>query len=258
MRLCLIQSDTVWENKAANRSRCCALIEAAAEGGAQLAVFPELSLTGFSMNPQLAEPPDGETPEFFSRLTGELGIAAGFGFACAHDGVITNRFCIADRGRITAAYDKIHPFSFGGERGVYSGGDRLAAAEVCGVAAGLTVCYDLRFPELYQALSKSCTLILNIANWPDNRRDHWLTLLKARAIENQCYIAGCNRCGKGGGLSYSGDSAVFSPSGELLCSAGQYSEGMIYADIKPEECAAVQGSFPVKKDRREELYREFY
>lgn len=258
MKLCLVQRDIVWENKPANRSRCHIAMEQAAEQGAQLVVFPELSLTGFTMNPALAEPPDGETVEFFSAVSRELGIAAGFGFACAHYGVITNRFCIADRGVITAAYDKIHPFSYGGECSVYSAGSKLVKAEVCGETVGLTVCYDLRFPELYQALSGSCSVILVIANWPDKRSEHWKALLKARAVENQCYIAGCNRCGEGGGLSYSGDSAVYSPAGKLICAAESYKDELIFADVRREECAAVQGSFPVKKDRRPDLYRDFY
>ena len=258
MKLCLVQSDIVWENKQANMSRCRASMEQAGEQGAQLVVFPELSLTGFTMNPALAEPEDGGTAEFFVETTRELGIAAGFGFACVHDGVITNRFCIADRGVITAEYDKLHPFSYGGECGVYSPGNRLVTAEVCGETVGLTVCYDLRFPEVYQALSESCSAILVIANWPDKRSEHWKTLLKARSIENQCYIAGCNRCGNGGGLNYSGDSAVFSPAGELICAAEAYKEQMIFADVRREVCASVQGSFPVKQDRRRDLYRDFY
>lgn len=258
MKLCIVQSDIVWENKPANRSRCRTAMETAAEQGAQLVVFPELSLTGFTMNSVLAEPPDGNTVQYFNDISRELGIAAAFGFACEHDGIITNRLCIADSGKISAEYDKIHPFSYGGECSVYSAGNRLAAAEVRGEAVGLTICYDLRFPELYQALSRSCSLVIAIANWPDKRSEHWKALLKARAIENQCYIAGCNRCGYGGGLGYSGDSAVYSPSGELICAAEPYKEQLIFAEVNREKCAEVQGSFPLKNDRRLDLYRDFY
>lgn len=258
LKLCISQSDIIWENKQDNMSRCRSAMRRAAEQGAQLVVFPELSLTGFSMNSALAEPPDGETVQFFTDASCELGIAAAFGFACGSGGKITNRLCIADNGIITAEYDKLHPFSYGGECSVYSPGNSLASAEVCGEVVGLTICYDLRFPEIYQALSRSCSLIIVIANWPDKRSEHWSTLLKARAIENQCYIAGCNRCGNGGGLSYSGDSAVFSPSGELICAAQPYDEQLIFADINRDECAKVQESFPLKNDRRLDLYRDFY
>ncbi|MGN1341354.1 MAG: nitrilase-related carbon-nitrogen hydrolase [Oscillospiraceae bacterium] len=258
MKLCLVQSDIEWESKTANMTSCRTAMEQAAGKGAQLVVFPELSLTGFTMNPELAEPENGDTVEFFTQITREFGTAAGFGFACVHDGVITNRFCIADKGVITASYDKLHPFSYGGECSVYSHGNRLVTAKVCGEIVGLSVCYDLRFPEVYQALSRSCSVILVIANWPDKRSEHWKTLLKARAIENQCYIAGCNRCGNGGGLSYSGDSAVYSPEGELICAAEPYKQQLIFADVRRDVCTSVQGSFPLKQDRRRELYKDFY
>ncbi|MCI5668619.1 MAG: carbon-nitrogen family hydrolase [Oscillospiraceae bacterium] len=258
MKICAAQTDIIWENKQENMRRSREIIETAAGQGAHLVVFPELSLTGFTMNPELAEPPDGRTVQFFTEVSREFGIAAAFGFACRHDGVITNRLCIADRGEITAKYDKIHPFSYGGECEVYTGGSKLAIAEVFGESVGLSVCYDLRFPEVFQALSEECSVILTIANWPDKRSEHWTALLKARAIENQCYIVGCNRCGNGGGLSYSGDSAVYSPSGELICAAAPYKEELIYADISREECSIVQNSFPLKKDRRYDLYRKFY
>lgn len=258
MKLCLVQNDIVWENKAANREKAAVFLSQAAEQGAQLVVFPEMSLTGFSMNVSLAEPPNGDTVEFFADRTRELGIAAGFGFSCIHDGIITNRFCIAYNGEIVAAYDKIHPFSYGGENLTYTAGNCPVIAEVCAERIGLTVCYDLRFPELYQKLSENCSVILTIANWPDTRSVHWNTLLKARAIENQCYVAGCNRCGSAGGLSYSGESAVYSPEGEVVCAAGSYKEQMIYAEVSREICAAVRGSFPLKKDRRCDLYRDFY
>lgn len=258
MKICAAQTDIIWENKQENMRRSREIIETAAGQGAQLVVFPELSLTGFTMNPELAEPPDGRTVQFFAEVSRDFGIAVAFGFACRHDGVITNRLSIADRGEITGVYDKIHPFSYGGECEVYTGGNKLAAVEVSGETVGLTVCYDLRFPEVFQALSERCSVILTIANWPDRRREHWKTLLRARAIENQCCIVGCNRCGNGGGLSYSGDSAVFSPSGELICAAEPYKENLIFADISREECIAVQSSFPLKIDRRIDLYRGFY
>lgn len=258
MKICAAQTDIIWENKQENMRRSREIIETAAGQGAQLVVFPELSLTGFTMNPELAEPPDGRTVQFFAEVSREFGIAAAFGFACSHDGVITNRLCIADRGEITAEYDKIHPFSYGGECAVYSSGNRIVTANTGGITTGLSVCYDLRFPEIYQAMSGSCQLLLVSANWPDTRAYHWDTLIKARAIENQCYFAGCNRCGNGGGLSYSGDSIVCSPSGEVIAAAEPYKEQLVFADIGCEEVGRLRGGFPLKKDRRLDIYRKFY
>lgn len=258
MKLCLAQTDIVWEDKSQNMRHYHDLTMEAAENGAELIVFPELSLTGFTMNADLAEQPDGETAGFFCKETAESGIAAAFGFACRSGGVITNRMCIADHGKITAAYDKIHPFSYGGECAVYTGGNQIWRTEVSGVDTGLSVCYDLRFPEIYQALSGKSQLILVIANWSDSRSYHWETLIKARAIENQCYIAGCNRCGNSGELSYSGNSMICSPTGEVLAAAEPYKEMLIYADIDTEEVSRVRSGFPLKNDRRQDLYRDFY
>lgn len=258
MKLCLAQTNIVWEDKSANMHKAREILAEAARRGTDLVVFPELSLTGFTMNASLAEPVDGETVRFFQNATADLKIAAAFGFACAHDGVVTNRLCIADHGEITAEYDKIHPFSYGGECSVYSGGSRIVTAEICGIRVGLSVCYDLRFPELYQAMSEQCQLILVSANWPDSREYHWNTLLRARAIENQCYIAGCNRCGTGGGLDYSGGSIVCSPTGEVISAAEPYKEGLVAAEISEEEVSRIRRGFPLKNDRRQDLYRDFY
>lgn len=258
LKLCLAQTDIVWEDKSANMHKCRDIMNEAARQSADLVVFPELSLTGFTMNSGLSEAYNGETVQFFKQCTEDFGVAAAFGYACAHDGVITNRMSIADHGEITAEYDKIHPFSHGGECSVYSGGNSLCITDICGVTVGLTICYDLRFPEIYQALSGKCQLILVSANWPESRSVHWNALLKARAIENQCYIAGCNRCGSGNGLTYSGDSKVYSPDGEVLCRIMPYAEGLIYADIDKEKCSGIRAEFPLKNDRRQDLYIDFY
>lgn len=158
LKLCAAQMDIAWENKAENLKKCSVLAEQAASNGAQLIVFPELTLTGFSMNKDLSEPPDGDSVNQFMRLSEKVGIAAGFGFACRTGEGITNRFCIVNAGRVVANYDKIHPFSYGGECATYTGGNLPASVELFGEAIGLTVCYDMRFPELYQALSQTCTL----------------------------------------------------------------------------------------------------
>lgn len=255
MRVCAVQMDTVWEDKSANMPLCREFARQAA-GKCELLVFPELSLTGFSMNKSLAEPPNGETERFFCALSEEFGIAIAYGFACSEGGRITNRLCVSQGGRTVARYDKLHPFSYGGE--IFSAGDRVAFAEVAGMRLGLAVCYDLRFPELFSRLSRECGGIVVIANWPEKRRDHWLALLKARAIENQCYIVGCNRTGAGGGLCYSGDSAVFSPTGELISGAPPNEESLVFAELSQEVVSRAREDFPVSTDRRPSLYREFY
>ncbi len=258
MKLCVAQMDISRENKAENLLKCEGFVKEASENSADLIVFPELTLTGFSMNREIAETPDGDTVRDFAALSKQYGIAVGFGFACKSGEVITNRFCIASGGDIIVKYDKIHPFSYGGETAVYTAGNSLATVELCGVRVGLTICYDLRFPELYMELSRKCHLIINIANWPDSRCMHWLTLLKSRAIECQSYIAGCNRCGSGNGLIYLGESGIYAPTGLRMVSGGIGDEKLIYAEVSAAECENIRAEFPVKNDRRNDLYRDFY
>lgn len=258
MRVCVSQSDTAWEAPAENMKRCRELICEAARNGADLIVFPEMCLTGFTMKGELADT-TGETVSFFGECSEKYGIACVFGYSRAEGGKLYNRLAAADKnGALLAEYSKLHPFSYSGEGDVYSAGDEVVSADICGIKTGLTICYDLRFPELYQRLSRECGCIIVSANWPEQRRAHWNTLLHARAIENQCYIIGCNRCKEGGGLLYSGDSAVYAPDGELLCAAPPYERALIYADVSAEEVKSVQRGFPLKKDRRNDIYRNFY
>ncbi len=257
MKICVCQTDIVWENKSENMKKCDAALRNAAKNGADVAVFPELTLTGFSMDTYLAEPHDGETVNFFREISAKYAVSCIFGYALAEQARVFNNLAVASNGSIIGEYSKIHPFSYGGESAVYSAGSIPKIVDLSNTAFGLTVCYDLRFPELYQQLSKKSECIVVSANWPMQRRDHWVSLLCARAIENQCYIVACNRCGSGGGLDYSGDSMIVSPDGSCLARCDN-SEMNIYADIDIENVHNLRHSFPVKTDRRIELYRSFY
>lgn len=120
---------------------------------------------------------------------------------------------------------------------------------------GLTICYDLRFPELYSALGKQCDLIINIANWPARRIDHWHALLKARTIENQIYIVGVNRISKDGkGLEYVKSSQVVNPNGELL--NPDMSEDVVdIVDIDPEYVGQFKKILSTTQDRKLTFYK---
>lgn len=256
MRVCAVQMDIAWEDKETNMSACRRMVQQAGE--CDLILFPEMTLTGFSMNAGLAEPPDGKTYEFFMGLSKEFGAAIVFGYPVSVGCRIYNRLCAVDSGRQAAFYDKMHPFSYGGECEVFSSGSEVCEADIRGIKTGFTICYDLRFPELYQKLSQNCPLIVCSASWPEKRREHWITLLKARAIETQSYIVGCNRVGSGGGLSYSGDSMIISPFGDIIAQAAYGKEQLIYADISAEVAETARSEFPVKADRRNDIYKKFY
>lgn len=254
VRVCAVQTDTVWQDKGANMALCRRYYEQAE--GCELVVFPELSLTGFTSESAFAEPPDGETVRFFTELTKGSSAAVCFGYACDDGGRTFNRMCVCADGRVIAQYDKLHPFTVGGEG--FCAGDRLVSADIAGVNTGLTICYDLRFPEVYQALADDCALILCAANWPASRRGQLTALARARAIETQAFVVVCNRTGAGGGIVYDGGTAVFSPMGDVIAQAQGAHAQAVFADIDPLAADAARAAFPMRADRRPELYRSFY
>jgi predicted amidohydrolase len=151
-------------------------------------------------------------------------------------------------------YQKIHPFSFGDENQHYRPGDRVVTWDVEGLRITPFVCYDLRFPEPFRLAADDTDAFVVIANWPERRREHWRTLLRARAIENQAYVLGVNRVGEGGGLVYSGDSAAIDPLGRTLVEASER-EAVLVADVEPGAVASWRSTFPALKDRRPEAVR---
>lgn len=260
MKLGLGQIDIVWEEKEQNKKTCSKLMEQAKNCCVDLLIFPEMTLTGFSMNiSKIAEQKEcSDTVQFFQKEAKKLQLSVGFGVVFKKGEKAANHFVIVDKtGNILADYEKIHPFSFGEESNFYLPGSQIAFCKIQDLKISPLICYDLRFPELFQVCSKKSHLILVIANWPAARQEHWLTLLKARAIENQCYIAGINRIGEGNQLTYQGASSVFDPYGTLISSAPTES-GFITAEILPETVEKYQKEFCLKKDRREDLYCQFY
>lgn len=257
MKVSIVQYDIRWDDRSANVKRCRSFFEKASAAGSELLVFPEMTLTGFSVDTSLAEPPDGDTCSFFGRMSKQYGVPSVFGYTEREGDIIRNRLAFADAdGRITARYAKMHPFSIGGESG-FTNGTQPVSFSLCGMEIGMTICYDLRFPELYQQLSKSCDAVIVSACWPASRREHWLTLLRARAIENQCYIIGCNRIGSEIVISYSGDSVIFAPDGSQICCAGS-DEILLTAQIDRMNVENLRSEFPMKNDRKIDIYRNFY
>lgn len=260
MRAALTQMDIVWENKEANKEICRRLAEKAVKNRAELIIFPEMTLTGFTMNTEYAGEnmlEGGETVEFFKGISKENNIAVIFGMVYGKkDKTAYNKQIMVYGDEILYDYSKIHPFSYGGEGEHYEKGQEIISTIFNGISMGGFVCYDLRFPEIFQISSKINKLITVIANWPADRTDHWHTLLKARAIENQAFIIGVNRVGRGGGLSYKHSSAAYNPYGEKITKSKD--ADLIFADIDVWKADRYRKEFPVKSDRREEIYREYY
>jgi predicted amidohydrolase len=261
MRIALGQLDMVWEDKAASLSKVKDMVRTAA-GQADIILFPEMTLTGCSNHLNLVgeKSDDSQSLEWMRQLAMEYGIAIGYGWAALPEQGQTkgtNRFTLLDeQGSLLGEYSKMHPFSYGGESEYYRGGDRLVTIPFRGRTLSLFICYDLRFPEIFQIASEKADIFLVMANWPAFRRDQWTTLLKARAIENQAYVAGVNCVGNRDGLEYSGDSAAFDPMGNLLGTLyGQ--EGLLICHLE-DRAWHLREKFQVKKDRRKDFYVEMY
>lgn len=262
MRLALASLDQLWLEKDANFARCVELARLARIHDCELIVFPEMTLTGYSLDiDRIAEQEDGsQTLARFGKLAQETGLSIIFG-ACLLDPTSIrprNLFCLArPDGSSRAAYAKVHPFSFAGEEKVLEAGDALSVTEVSGLRLGSSICYDLRFPELYSAMAPRCDAVINIANWPVRRVAHWRALLLARAIENQLFVFGVNRIGTDGrGLQYEKSSMAVAPDGTVLEPVLAGTELDIY-DLDPAETARYRAVFPTVRDKRYALYREF-
>jgi len=258
MKISLVSFNQAWEDKDANKVRVLKYLELSKLKSADIVIFPEMTLTGFSMNTShIAEERDNlETVNWFKETLRNMHISAVFGYVEKHEN--KSRNCLAfvsEEGQLLASYAKIHPFSYSQENLYYEGGDEISFTNYGETVIGFSICYDLRFPELFQALSKTSKVIITIANWPQKRVEHWSALLKARAIENQVFLAGVNRVGTDGNdILYEKSSYLFNPIGQKLEPFFSDGEIDIY-DFDIKQVNEARKSFPVKNDRKIELYK---
>ena len=254
MKIAAVQHDIVWENPEANFEHLAPKVARAAAGGARLVVLAEMYSTGFSMaSVRVAEPPDGPSVGFLADQAAAHGV-----WVCGSIPVLDptgpelplNRFVLAGPEGVAAVYDKIHPFTYGGEHERYAAGAERLTVTVEGVRISPFVCYDLRFSDEFWTLAHNTDCYVVVANWPAARRAHWSALLVARAIENQVYVVGVNRVGSGGGLDYAGDSVVIDPFGVEVASAPEGEEAVLEADIDLARVEMVRTRYPFLQDRR--------
>ncbi len=255
LKIGICQTDIAFENKEHNLTRAENFIKECAGKGAELVLFPEMSMTGFSMKPELIYEPaeDNATLRAMSQYAVKYNTAVGFGYVLRDNGY-TNRYAIVDNaGKLICDYAKIHPFSYSGEDKNYDKGSSLS---YCGMKAFTLcplICYDLRFPELFTAASKHAEVIIVPANWGGARNEHWRLLLKARALENQCYVIGVNRVGKDPSTFYVGNSIVADPHGRIVCELKD-SEDIAVFTLDLDIIENFRREFPIRQDRREEIY----
>ena len=256
MIIAIAQIDITWEESNENMKTVEDFVKKASKNEVELILFPEMALTGFTMDINKLLLSEHEIISWIKKIAINNNINIGIGFAIKVDEKGKNKYVVVSKeGKVLTRYTKIHPFSYSGEDKKYYSGDEICICKIKEFNITPFICYDLRFPEIFQLASKEAQIITVAASWPKSREQHWITLLKARAIENQCYVIGINRVGSGDGVNYNGASIFVNPSGEILNEINS-EEMLIIKDLKIEKIIEVKDSFDIKKDRREELYRQ--
>ena len=247
----------VWENKEQNYINVEKMLRATNGQKIDLLLLPEMSLTGFSMNTDRTKESDNDTIKRMIVLAKKYSVAIAFGWVKDCGIKSENRYTVVSKeGIIISDYVKIHPFSYSKEDEMFQGGKRVPCFYLNDICFSSFICYDLRFPEIFQIASKNSNVILLAANWPEERSEHWKCLLRARAIENQVYIIAVNCVGKINGINYSGDSCIINPNGQVQKKlSGE--EGILYYDLE-DDVQLFRNCFSLKKDRKESLYCKMY
>lgn len=243
MKISLVQLDMCWEDKTATKSKIAKLLESASFD-TDLMIFPEMTLSGFSMNTEKTWCDEADR-EFFASIAESFSCAVAYGsvedgFNCMH---------ILDKhGQDVTVYRKIHLFGYADEDKYYRAGDQTATFELNGARITLFICYDLRFPYLFWEKAGGTDIYIVNASWPSSRSLHWQTLLRARAIENQAFVIGVNRTGSDPKAEYSGDSAVYDPLGAAVLECGS-AEGIFSVEFDAGKTAEARQFFPFQQDR---------
>ncbi len=251
MKIHSVQLDAAWEDKAANFARVEILLEQRPPAPGSLVILPEMFSTGFSMNLAVTcQTPDLGDEKFLSGIARQHRCHVLGGVVSAgENGRGRNQAVAFDPdGNLVARYTKIHPFRRAGETDSHDAGSDIVTFRMEDFVVAPFVCYDLRFPEIFRAAAKrGANLFCVIALWPVSRQQHWLTLLAARAIENQACVVGVNRVGNDPRFSYAGRSVVVNAQGIVVADAGEQ-EGILSAEIDAAGVTAWREEFPALSD----------
>lgn len=246
IKVTVLQTDIVWEEAKVNRMAVEQLIEKHCD--TDLFVLPEMFSTGFSMNPmEIAEDAGGETLQWMCRIAALRQSAIAGSLSVREAGKFYNRFYFVCPDGTVYHYDKRHLFGFGGEDKQYTSGDERVVVSYKGFRFLLQICYDLRFP-VWSRCRNDYDAVIYVANWPASRREVWNILLKARALENQCYVIGVNRVGNDPQCLYDGGSMIISPYGKILVACTDGKEEVAGALLAREPLDSFRKRFPVLDD----------
>lgn len=249
LHITLIQPNIVWHDTSANIELVDRLISAIT--ASDLIILPEMWNTGFSMTPApLATRMDGIAITAMQKWATQKSAIIGGSIIITEDGQYYNRFLLVDSEGPVASYDKKHLFTLAGEHKTYTAGQNVVNYIHNNWKLRLNVCYDLRFP-VWSRNTDQYEILIYVANWPSPRHHAWRTLLQARAIENQCYVVGCNRVGTDpNGHSYLGGSTVIDFLGKHIIEMNDQ-EGVQSAYIDQNALTAFRSKFDFLADRNE-------
>jgi len=239
----------------ANISRAQTLLAEAKQQGAEMILLPELWTTGYDLERAAELAVDLTSDNEISKLAREFDVYLCGSVLERRDGKFFNAFTIySPSGELLAVYRKLHLFAPLNEPKFLSAGDEPVTVELPWGKSGLAICYDLRFPELFRSYAVAgARLMLVCAEWPHPRLEHWRTLLRARAIENQAYVVACNAVGRANETVFFGHSLIINPWGEVLAEAGE-AETVLSGELDLAQVDQIRRQFPVLSDRREELF----
>jgi len=259
LKIAVIQMDVILGETDVNLKQMEKLVHEAAQIRPDVIVLPETWNTGyFPLNIAEQAVLSGRLAvRKMSELARDLQIyLVGGSISEGNNGQVVNTAKVFNRsGLEIASYQKIHLFSPGEENKFYTGGNKVVTFDIEGHLCGVIICYDLRFPELIRRLALDGVEILFVpAEWPHPRLEHWRTLLKARAIENQIFVIGCNGVGLGNGVKFCGHSSVLSPWGEIINEADE-GEEILQAELSTSAISEVRKKIPVFVDRRYAYYQ---
>lgn len=252
LTLTLIQANLKWEDKHANLNLFSEKIREIDEP-TEIILLPEMFSTGFSMEAEkLAETMDGPTVAWMKRESADNRVIITGSLIIKEENKFFNRLLwVLPNGQV-GYYNKRHLFSYAGENGPFSAGNKRLIASVKGWKLNLQICYDLRFPvwarQYVTENQPEYDVLIYLANWPERRSFAWKTLLCARAIENQCYCIGVNRVGVDGkGVNHIGDSMVIGPLGEVLYHCSK-EEDLFTIRLEKNELEETRVKFPFLND----------
>lgn len=247
MKTVLVQQDIVWADPSANREHLDSIL--AGIGSADLVVLPEMFSTGFATCPEgiAEEAPVPKSLDWMKAAAARGSYAIAGSVAVHEGGKYYNRLYFVKPDGSVVKYDKHHLFTYSGEDKTFAAGSERCIVEWRGVRFLLIVCYDLRFPVWIRNRADYDAIIC-VASWPTPRRAAWDTLVRARAIENQCWMLAVNRAGTDPSCTYSGGTALIDPYGAPVAAAADNHEDVISGTLDLDLLAAFRSKFPVLHD----------